>query len=106
MRIFYKNKQFFTFTKFDNMASRDTDPNPLLRFLKNFGRNIRATGLYFLIGIILSALFQQYVPPQAFAKIFGSNSGFGVLMAATIGVPLYMCGGGIIPCCRHGLPMV
>lgn len=27
----------------------------------------------------------------------GENEGFGVLMAATIGVPLYACGGGTIP---------
>ena len=29
--------------------------------------------------------------------LFGDNRGFGVLMAATIGVPLYACGGGTIP---------
>jgi uncharacterized membrane protein YraQ (UPF0718 family) len=29
--------------------------------------------------------------------LFGKNEGFGVLMAATIGVPLYVCGGGTIP---------
>ena len=97
VRIFFKRKPFFTFTKFEDMASHDTDPNPFLRYFKNFLRNIKATALYFLIGIILSALFQRYVPSQAFAKIFGNNSGFGVLMAATIGVPLYMCGGGTIP---------
>ena len=28
---------------------------------------------------------------------FGGNEAFGVLMAATIGVPLYACGGGTIP---------
>ncbi|MDR1148106.1 MAG: permease, partial [Spirochaetaceae bacterium] len=102
VRLFFRNKPFFTFTKFENMASRDTDPNPALRFLKNFGRNIKATGLYFLMGIALSALFQRYVPPNAFGKLFGGNigflsRGFGVLMAATIGVPLYVCGGGTIP---------
>ena len=97
VRLFCKGKPFFAFTKFDNMASRDTDPNMIIRFLKNFARNIKATWLYFLIGIILSALFQCYVPQAGFAKLFGNNSGFGVLMAATIGVPLYMCGGGTIP---------
>ena len=97
IRFFYKNKLFFAFSVFEKMASRDTDPSPLLRFLKNFARNIRATGLYFLIGIVLSALFQRYVPQEAFAKIFGSNRGFGILMAATVGVPLYVCGGGTIP---------
>ena len=48
--------------------------------------------------IILSALFQRYVPAEAMAVLFGrENRGFGLLMAATIGVPLYMCGGGTIP---------
>ena len=96
IRLLFKNKPFFKFTKFENMANRDTDPNPFLRFLKNFGRNIKATGVYFLIGIILSALFQRYVPQDVFSGLTGSSRGFGVLMAAAIGVPLYACGGGTI----------
>ena len=31
------------------------------------------------------------------------NRGFGLLMAATIGVPLYMCGGGTIPLLQQWL---
>ena len=69
-----------------------------MRFLKNLGRNIRATAGYFLLGVLLSALFQRYVPADAVSGMFGkSNEGFGVLMAATVGVPLYACGGGTIP---------
>ena len=30
-------------------------------------------------------------------NVFGGNEAWGVLMAATIGVPLYACGGGTIP---------
>lgn len=97
LRCCYSGKPFFDFTGFDEPTSRDTDPNLLLRFLKNLWRNIRATGLYFLIGIILSAVFQRYVPAEWVASLFGDNRGFGVLMAATIGVPLYACGGGTIP---------
>lgn len=97
MFIFYRGKPFFDFSGFAEPESRDTDPNVLLRLLKNFGRNVKATGVYFLFGILLSALFQRYVPADAFANLFGRNSGFGVLMAATIGVPLYACGGGTIP---------
>jgi uncharacterized membrane protein YraQ (UPF0718 family) len=63
----------------------------------NLGRNVKATGLYFLFGIILSALFQRYVPTEAMTALFGNNEAWGVLMAATIGVPLYACGGGTIP---------
>ena len=98
IRIFYKDKGFFNFTGFDEPHSHDTDPNLLLRLLKNIGRNIRTTGPMFLLGILLSALFQRYIPADSFAALFGeANKGFGVLMAATIGVPLYACGGGTIP---------
>lgn len=103
IRIFYKNKPFFNFTKFDERKSRDTDPNMLMRLLKNIGRNIKATGLWFLIGIMLSAVFQRYVPAEAFAKLFVNNRGFGLLMAATIGVPVYVCGGGTIPLLQQWL---
>lgn len=97
LRIFYREKQFFDFTGFAEPKSRDTDPNPFMRFLKNLGRNLKATGPMFLLGVVLSALFQRYVPSDTMARLFGENEGFGVLMAATIGVPLYACGGGTIP---------
>ena len=98
IRGFYKGKPFFDVTGFDEPKNRDTDPNLIMRLLKNIGRNIKATALWFLIGILLSALFQRYVPADSFAALFGeSNEGFGVLMAATVGVPLYACGGGTIP---------
>lgn len=97
IRFLYREKPFFNFSGFDEPKSRDTDPNILLRYLKNLWRNVKATGLYFLIGIVLSALFQRYVPTEAMTSLFGGNEAFGVLMAATIGVPLYACGGGTIP---------
>jgi uncharacterized membrane protein YraQ (UPF0718 family) len=97
VRYLYKGKAFFNFAGFRAPENHDTDPHFALRVLKNIGRNIKATGLYFLIGIVLSALFQRYVPEDAMAALFGKNRGFGLLMAATIGVPLYMCGGGTIP---------
>ncbi len=104
VHICYGKEPFFDFNGFEPRASHDTDPNPVLRFLKNLGRNVRATGLYFLLGVLLSALFQRYVPADRFAELFGkSNEGFGVLMAATIGVPLYACGGGTIPLLQQWL---
>lgn len=97
IRLFYRNRPFFNFKGFEEPKSRDTDSNLLLRFLKNLGRNVRATGGYFLAGILLSALFQRYVPADAVTRLFGGNEAMGVLMAATVGVPLYACGGGTIP---------
>lgn len=103
LHFLYKNKPFFNFARFDEPKSRDTDPNLLLRYLKNLWRNVKATGLYFLIGILLSALFQRYVPAEAMTTLFGGNETLGVLMAATIGVPLYACGGGTIPLLQQWL---
>lgn len=97
IRAFYRGKSFFNFNGFAEPISRDIDPNVLLRFLKNLGRNIKATGSMFLLGVLLSALFQRYVPADVIVRLFGENEGFGILMAATIGVPLYACGGGTIP---------
>jgi len=97
IHVFYRKKSFFNFSSFGDITNRDTDPNVLIRLLKNIGRNIKATGGYFLIGLILSVLFQRYIPADSFASLFGREQKFGILMASTIGVPLYVCGGGTIP---------
>lgn len=97
IKFFYQDEKFFDFSNFKKHKNSDVDPNIIVRFIKNFGRNIKATGGYFLLGIILTALFQRYVPANSFVGLFGNQRGFGVLMAATLGVPLYVCGGGTIP---------
>jgi uncharacterized membrane protein YraQ (UPF0718 family) len=105
VRFFFKRRSIFNFSSFketrfektSSNGSRDTDPNLLLRFLKNLGRNLKATGPAFLTGVALSALFQRYVPADAMAALFGKQHLFGLLMAATVGVPLYVCGGGTVP---------
>jgi len=103
VRVFYKDKEFFNFKGFDEPKSRDTHPNVLLRLLKNIGRNLKATGPMFLLGVALSAVFQRYVPQELMVRFFGGNEAWGVLMAATIGVPLYACGGGTIPLIQQWL---
>jgi uncharacterized membrane protein YraQ (UPF0718 family) len=99
IRFFYagKDRSFFDFKSFGERADRDIDPNIIMRLLKNMGRNAKTTGPYFLAGIALSAAFQRYIPESWIITLFGGNKAFGLLMAATIGVPLYACGGGTIP---------
>ena len=101
--LFYRDRPFFDFTGFAERESHDTHPNLLIRYLLNFWRNVKATGLYFLFGILLSALFQRYVPQDVMVDVFGGNEAWGVLMAATVGVPLYACGGGTIPLLQQWL---
>jgi uncharacterized membrane protein YraQ (UPF0718 family) len=103
--LFYSGKErsFFNFSGFEESTSRDTDPNMLLRLLKNIWRNVKTTGPYFLIGVALSAAFQRYIPEDWMVTLFGNNKAFGLLMAAAVGVPLYACGGGTIPLLRWWL---
>jgi uncharacterized membrane protein YraQ (UPF0718 family) len=97
VHFFFKSKKFFDFKGFGETENRDVDNNVFLRLLKNLLRNIKATAPAFFIGICLAAIFQRYVPSNAVAALFGEHRGFGVLMAASIGVSLYVCGGGTIP---------
>ena len=99
----FKEKNFFDFKGFAERAGHDTHPNLFLRFLFNLGRNLKATGPWFALGILLSALFQRYIPAELVGKLFGPQKQFGLLLAATVGVPLYVCGGGTIPMLRDWL---
>lgn len=94
---FFKEKRFFWFDGFRKRAGHDADPNMLLRLLQNIGRSIKAPAPRFIIGPGVTVLYQWYVPGDLMARLFGENEGFDVLMAATIGIPLYMCGGRTIP---------
>ncbi len=103
VHFFCQKKEFFCFDGFEERPGHDTHPELFIRYVLNVWRNIKATGLYFLIGILLSALFQRYVPQDLMTDIFGGNEAWGVLMAATVGVPLYACGGGTIPLLQQWL---
>lgn len=79
LHFLYKNKPFFNFSGFDEPKSKDIDPNLLMRYLKNLWRNVKATGPYFLICVLLSALFQRYYENYQFGRFknrFGAEAVF------------------------------
>lgn len=69
----------------------------LKQFLHSLRRNFEITAPYFLFGITLTVLMQRYIPIEIFTAVMGSENPFAILVSASIGVPLYMCGGGTIP---------
>ena len=79
------------------------DKNYIIAFLKSIIRNIESTELYFLLGILLSALFQRYVDQEIFASIFGGNRGLAILLAASIGVLFMYAAGELYHYYYHGL---
>ncbi|MBQ9273658.1 MAG: permease [Succinivibrio sp.] len=97
--LFYvsRGKNFLNLEAGGCGRDRDTDPLLWRRYLKNVGRNFRATGGYFLAGIALAELFMSAVPTAAFGEFFREQGPLGVVLAALLGIPVYVCGGGTIP---------
>ena len=101
IRFLYGNQPFFDFTDFALSESREPDGNGLLRFLKELGRNFKATVLCFLGGVLLAVLFQQYIPEGYVAMLFGANRVRGVLLAAAVGLLFVANGSGSVPPLRE-----
>jgi uncharacterized membrane protein YraQ (UPF0718 family) len=78
-------------------------PRPLwsfTSFLKNSGKALEFVGFYVLVGIVLGAVIEVVVPGRWIMAVFGSGGWYQLLLAALLGVPLYACGGGVIPLVR------
>lgn len=97
VHFFYREKPFFAFGNLQEPADHDTDPVLWRRVLKNMGRNVKATGQWFALGIVLAVVFQLVVPSNFVGHLFSASDRLGILLAATMGVPLYVCGGGAVP---------
>lgn len=89
--LFFRHQQIFRFDSFE------TAPQKKKTFWRDVLKAMRITAPYLLIGIVLTALFDQYFPKELFAQFFGSNRGLGILFAVSLSVPLYVCGGGTVP---------
>ena len=56
-----------------------------------------SVGLYFVVGIIIAAAIEVFVPSAWVVKLLGEEHWYSVLVAGSLGVPFYACGGGTIP---------
>ena len=100
VKLFFSRKALFNFNGFEEVGKSDDRSKTAVRLFKSIHRGIIKTAPYFLVGILLTALFDRYFPKELILNLFGSNAGFGVLLAASLGIPVYVCGGGTIPLIR------
>jgi uncharacterized membrane protein YraQ (UPF0718 family) len=54
-------------------------------------------GFYIVIGVVISSVIDVLVPKSWLSALFQGNGFLSLLISALLGVPLYACGGGIIP---------
>lgn len=69
-------------------------------FIRNSLKSFLFVGKYMVIGILLGAIIETYVPKTLIMNTLGGNTVMSILLAALIGIPLYACGGGTIPTVR------
>lgn len=73
-----------------------------LRMLfRNCVKTLQFIGFYMVMGVMLSAVIDVFIPKAWLQTVFAGNDFFAVLKAAFMGVPLYACGGGVIAVIRE-----
>lgn len=65
--------------------------------LHSMWKELKYIGFFILIGCIIGAVIEVYMPERQLAEMFGAKPLESILIAAILGVPAYVCGGGIIP---------
>jgi hypothetical protein len=97
VRIFFRDRPLFDLTRFPEEKSRSAGAPTARDLLTSLHRGILTTAPYLLAGILLTALFDRWFPRDWMDWAFTRNRGLGVVIAASLGVPVYVCGGGTIP---------
>ncbi len=82
------------------ILSRGKKKFVLKKFLKNIFDGLTFVGFYIVIGVLIGAVIDVLVPKEWLTAVFQGNGFVSLLVSALLGVPLYACGGGVIPVVR------
>lgn len=66
-------------------------------FVRSYIGNLEYMGYYIVIGTVLTVAFSMIMPELSFLTENGNGGFVGIVGAAIIGIPLYVCGGAVIP---------
>ncbi|MCL2617140.1 MAG: permease [Defluviitaleaceae bacterium] len=97
-QLFFTHKPLFALERFAPPPDKARKT-----FAADLLKAFRITAPYLLIGVTITALLNRYLPPDFVAGLFGQRRGLGVLFATSLAIPLYACGGGVIPLIRAWL---
>lgn len=94
----------------ENVALHDSDYRYVMNsyhaesgyeWWRRFGRSLvdlaEFVGFYFVLGCIIAALVEEFVPSSLLVEALGEGRWWAVPMSAVASVPLYVCGGAMIP---------
>jgi uncharacterized protein len=104
VRRLFRDRELFSLSAFEEGGGRCRE-RTVRELAASLWRGLYKTAPYFLGGIVLTAIFDQYFPREWAATSLGPGNGFGPVLAASVGVPAYLCGGGTIPLLKAALDM-
>lgn len=66
-------------------------------FWQHFLDHLEFVAIHLIIGVMLAAVLNVFVPARYLARWLGPDNSFGVILSALLAIPFYVCGGGILP---------
>jgi uncharacterized membrane protein YraQ (UPF0718 family) len=81
----------------ENIINREKKVLVVRPYLINCAQNLKHIGKYLLVGILLSAIIELYIPKDLVAAAFRAGRVQSILAGALLGIPLSPCGGTAIP---------
>ena len=67
------------------------------KFLLDALKSAEYVGFYMVLGVLISAFFEVFVPHAWLTGLLSGNKVTSTLSSVLLGVPLYACGGGVLP---------
>jgi uncharacterized protein len=93
-------KAIYNFGTKEHIINRPLKKFTYKIFFKNCFGSLLFVGKYIIIGVFIGTLIEAFVPQDFIMSTLGTSTIFTILVAAIAGIPLYACGGGIIPTVR------
>jgi len=81
----------------ENIINREKKSFIVKQYCINCLQNFRHLGIYLLIGIVLGAIVEIYIPKSLISAAFRAGRIQSILSGALLGIPLSPCGGSAIP---------
>jgi uncharacterized membrane protein YraQ (UPF0718 family) len=65
--------------------------------LINILKSLEYTGFYLVIGVILAAAIEVFIPGEIANKLYQQDKTLQIVLMSVLSIPFYSCGGGVIP---------
>lgn len=101
--LFFRKRNFFRFDNFEGKTKSQSQLPALRLLLLDLYRAVCIIGPYLIAGLLLTSVFERYLSKELVKLAFENYRGLGVILAASLGVPVYVCGGGTIPILKSWL---